>query len=199
MLDEKALLEKLDSVLKMNEALVAENSQQKALIQSLSNPSSRNVEVGCNAIAGITLLSPNNEIEVDIKYGDTIALAEEDIRALLKRNSTRKLFVSGVVFFVDEDQYSKFSIKRRENINSDSIVKVFKTKDAGKLVKFYDRATSKKYDVDVMNILFYKIIDMNINHELGDFPYELRSATEEYFGMKMDMAEKLYRRVKNIL
>lgn len=199
MLDEKALLEKLDSVLKMNDRLVAENEQQKIIIQALKGSEPRNVEVGCNAIAGITLLSPNNEIEVDIKYGETISLAEDDIRSLLKRNSTRKLFVSGIVYFVNEDDYNKFSIKRRQSINSDVIIKVFKTKNVNSLLRFYDNATSRKYDVDVMNILFYKIIDMNINHELGDFPYELRSATEEYFGMKMDMADKLYQRVKNIL
>lgn len=196
---ESEILKKLESVLAINEKLMKENLDQKKMIESLSGGSSRNVEMGCNAVYGVTLLSPGGDIEIDMKYGETLALPVEDVRNLLKRNSTRKLFTSGIVYFVDETEYDNFSIRRKCNINTETIVKMYKGKSTKNLVEFFDKATSKKLDFDVMNILFYKIVGMECSGELGEINHALRVATEEYFGMNLDMAKRLYTRVKSFL
>lgn len=192
---ESELMKKLEEVIAINDRLAKEN----AALSQMYSGGSRNVEVGCNAVYGVTLLSPNSEIEIDIKYGETVSLPAEDIQSLLKRNSTRKLFVNGIVFFVDEGEYEKFSIRRRCSINTEAVAKAFKGKTASSLKKFFDTATSNKMDMDVMNILFYKIVHMMLVGELGEINHNMRVATEEYFGMDLDMASKLYTKVKSFL
>lgn len=192
MYNEKELLDKLDAVLKINEKLVEENNLLK------SKSSSRDVEIGCNAVTGVTLVSPNNEIEIDVKYGEFVSLSEDDIRSLLKRNSTRKLFVNGIVYFTNEEEYKNFSLNRRVNFNDDNLTKIIDTYSEDALKDFLDLATSKKQNYDVLNILFYKIIRMNLDKKFNNLTYEKRKVIEEYFMMKMDMAERLYLRVRSL-
>lgn len=192
MYNEKELLDKLDAVLKINEKLVEENNLLK------SKSSSRDVEIGCNAVTGVTLVSPNNEIEIDVKYGEFVSLSEDDIRSLLKRNSTRKLFVNGIVYFTNEEEYKNFSLSRRVNFNDDNLIKIIDTYSEDALKDFLDLATSKKQNYDVLNILFYKIIRMNLDKKFNNLTYEKRKVIEEYFMMKMDMAERLYLRVRSL-
>ena len=64
---------------------------------------------------------------------------------------------------------------------------------------YLDEATGRKYDLNVMNTLFYKIVLMNMSGKLGNIPYDLRTTVEDYFNMKLDMAETLYRRVKSVM
>lgn len=199
MTNEKDLLEKLEAVLKINDMLVSENEKQKQLIESMRGRGPRNVAVGCNAVYGVTLQAPNGEIELDLQYGDITNITDEDIKTLLKRNSTRKLFSSGIVYFVDESEYDNFGIRRRVSINDEQIIEVFKANDKDALKSYFDEATSRKYDLNVMNTLFYKIVLMNMTGKLGNIPYDMRTTVEDYFNMKLDVAEMLYRRLKGVM
>lgn len=199
MTNEKDLLAKLEAALKINDMLVSENEKQKQMIESMRSNSPRNVAVGCNAVYGITLQAPNGEIEIDLQYGDITNIADDDIKTLLKRNSTRKLFISGIVYFVDESEYSNFGIRRKVSINDEKIIDVFSKNDKEVLKDYLDEATGRKYDLNVMNTLFYKIVLMNMSGKLGNIQYDLRTTVEDYFNMRLDMAEMLYRRVKSIM
>ena len=194
----KELMEKLEAVLAINEKLMAENRSQKAMLDNLKAGDSRNIAIGCNAVYGVTLRAPNGEIEIDVNYGEITNITSDDVKTLLKRNSTRKLFISGIVYFVDETEYDNFGVKRRANLNDDYIISTFqKGNDA--IREYFEEATSRKYDSNVMNILFYKIIVMNLDGKFGNLPYEIRTLIEDYFGMKIDMAERLYKRSKSIM
>lgn len=194
----KELMEKLEAVLAINEQLASENRSQKMMLEALKNGDTRNVAIGCNAVYGVTLRAPNGEIEIDVDYGDTINITNEDVKTLLKRNSTRKLFISGIVYFVDESEYENFGIRRRANLNDDYIINTLK-KNPDDIRVYFEEATSRKYDSNVMNTLFYKIVVMNKDGKFGNLPYEVRTLIEEYFGMRMDIAEKLYIRSKSIM
>lgn len=194
----KELMEKLEAVLAINEKLMAENRSQKAMLDNLKAGDSRNIAIGCNAVYGVTLRAPNGEIEIDVNYGEITNITSDDVKTLLKRNSTRKLFISGIVYFVDETEYDNFGVKRRASLNDDYILSTFqKGNDA--IREYFEEATSRKYDSNVMNILFYKIIVMNLYGKFGNLPYEIRTLIEDYFGMKIDMAERLYKRSKSIM
>ena len=194
----KELMEKLEAVLAINEKLMAENRSQKAMLDNLKAGDSRNIAIGCNAVYGVTLRAPNGEIEIDVNYGEITNITSDDVKTLLKRNSTRKLFISGIVYFVDETEYDNFGVKRRASLNDDYIISTFqKGNDA--IREYFEEATTRKYDSNVMNILFYKIIVMNLDGKFGNLPYEIRTLIEDYFGMKIDMAERLYKRSKSIM
>lgn len=194
----KELMEKLEAVLAINEKLMAENRSQKAMLDNLKAGDSRNIAIGCNAVYGVTLRAPNGEIEIDVNYGEITNITSDDVKTLLKRNSTRKLFISGIVYFVDETEYDNFGVKRRASLNDDYIISTFK-KGNDAIREYFEEATSRKYDSNVMNILFYKIIVMNLEGKFGNLPYEIRTLIEDYFGMKIDMAERLYKRSKSIM
>lgn len=194
----KELMEKLEAVLAINEKLMAENRSQKAMLDNLKAGDSRNIAIGCNAVYGVTLRAPNGEIEIDVNYGEITNITSDDVKTLLKRNSTRKLFISGIVYFVDETEYDNFGVKRRASLNDDYIISTFQ-KGNGAIREYFEEATSRKYDSNVMNILFYKIIVMNLEGKFGNLPYETRTLIEDYFGMKIDMAERLYKRSKSIM
>ena len=194
----KELMEKLEAVLAINEKLMAENRSQKAMLDNLKAGDSRNIAIGCNAVYGVTLRAPNGEIEIDVNYGEITNITSDDVKTLLKRNSTRKLFISGIVYFVDETEYDNFGVKRRASLNDGYIISTFqKGNDA--IREYFEEATSRKYGSNVMNILFYKIIVMNLDGKFGNLPYEIRTLIEDYFGMKIDMAERLYKRSKSIM
>lgn len=194
----KELMEKLEAVLAINENLMAENRSQKAMLDNLKAGDSRNIAIGCNAVYGVTLRAPNGEIEIDVNYGEITNITSDDVKTLLKRNSTRKLFISGIVYFVDETEYDNFGVKRRASLNDDYIISTFQKGNAA-IREYFEEATSRKYDSNVMNILFYKIIVMNLEGKFGNLPYEIRTLIEDYFGMKIDMAERLYKRSKSIM
>ena len=194
----KELMEKLEEVLAINEKLMAENRSQKAMLDNLKAGDSRNIAIGCNAVYGVTLRAPNGEIEIDVNYGEITNITSDDVKTLLKRNSTRKLFISGIVYFVDETEYDNFGVKRRASLNDDYIISTFQKGNAA-IREYFEEATSRKYDSNVMNILFYKIIVMNLEGKFGNLPYEIRTLIEDYFGMKIDMAERLYKRSKSIM
>lgn len=194
----KELMEKLEAVLAINEKLMAENRSQKAMLDNLKAGDSRNIAIGCNAVYGVTLRAPNGEIEIDVNYGEVTNITSDDVKTLLKRNSTRKLFISGIVYFVDETEYDNFGVKRRASLNDDHIISTFQKGNAA-IREYFEEATSRKYDSNVMNILFYKIIVMNLEGKFGNLPYEIRTLIEDYFGMKIDMAERLYKRSKSIM
>lgn len=194
----KELMEKLEAVLAINEKLMAENRSQKAMLDNLKAGDSRNIAIGCNAVYGVTLRAPNGEIEIDVNYGEITNITSDDVKTLLKRNSTRKLFISGIVYFVDEAEYDNFGVKRRASLNDDYIISTFQKGNAA-IREYFEEATSRKYDSNVMNILFYKIIVMNLEGKFGNLPYEIRTLIEDYFGMKIDMAERLYKRSKSIM
>ena len=194
----KELMEKLEAVLAINEKLMAENRSQKAMLDNLKAGDSRNIAIGCNAVYGVTLRAPNGEIEIDVNYGEITNITSDDVKTLLKRNSTRKLFISGIVYFVDETEYDNFGVKRRASLNDDYIISTFQ-KGNNAIREYFEEATSRKYDSNVMNILFYKIIVMNLDGKFGNLPYEIRTLIEDYFGMKIDMAERLYKRSKSIM
>lgn len=194
----KELMEKLEAVLAINEKLMAENRSQKAMLDNLKAGDSRNIAIGCNAVYGVTLRAPNGEIEIDVNYGEITNITSDDVKTLLKRNSTRKLFISGIVYFVDETEYDNFGVKRRASLNDDYIISTFQNGNDA-IREYFEEATSRKYDSNVMNILFYKIIVMNLEGKFGNLPYEIRTLIEDYFGMKIDMAERLYKRSKSIM
>lgn len=194
----KELMEKLEAVLAINEKLMAENRSQKAMLDNLKAGDSRNIAIGCNAVYGVTLRAPNGEIEIDVNYGEITNITSDDVKTLLKRNSTRKLFISGIVYFVDETEYDNFGVKRRASLNDDYIISTFQNGNDA-IREYFEEATSRKYDSNVMNILFYKIIVMNLDGKFGNLPYEIRTLIEDYFGMKIDMAERLYKRSKSIM
>lgn len=194
------ILQKLNEVLAMNEALMKENRSQREEIESLKKFSNnKNVEVGCNAVMGVTLASTSGDIQIDVKYGEKITMPSEDIKILLKNNKNRKLFSECIVYFTDESNYNVFGIRKRIDISNEKIIEIINSNDEKNIYNYLDSCTSRKFELSTTNTLFYKIVIMNINKEFGIMPYEARKVIEDYFNMKIDDATKLYNSIKSLM
>ena len=64
---------------------------------------------------------------------------------------------------------------------------------------YLEDATSKKFQSDVVNTLFYKIVIMNMNGAFGNMKYENRKVIENYFNMEIDMATRLYKSMISVI
>lgn len=192
------ILAKLDAVIKMNETLLAENKSLRQKI-SLNKDGRRNVEIGCNACMGVTLTSAAGDIEIDVKFGDIVTISSEDMNVLLKSNVNRQLLVNNIVYFVDSAEYENFGIRSRVDMSDETLVDVVCNGDESRLLKYLDDSTSKKFQSDVVNALFYKIVVMNMNGAFGNMKYENRKVIESYFNMEIDMATRLYKAMISVI
>lgn len=192
------ILAKLDAVIKMNETLLAENKSLRQKI-SLNKDGRRNVEIGCNACMGVTLTSAAGDIEIDVKFGDIVTISSEDMNVLLKSNVNRQLLVNNIVYFVDPAEYENFGIRSRVDMSDATLVDVVCNGDEKRIIKYLDESTSKKFQSDVVNALFYKIVIMNMNGAFGNMKYENRKVIENYFNMEIDMATRLYKAMVSVI
>lgn len=192
------ILAKLDAVIKMNETLLAENKSLRQKI-SLNKDGRRNVEIGCNACMGVTLTSAAGDIEIDVKFGDIVTISSEDMNVLLKSNVNRQLLVNNIVYFVDQAEYENFGIRSRVDMSDATLIDVVCNGDEKRIIKYLDESTSKKFQSDVVNALFYKIVVMNMNGAFGNMKYENRKVIENYFNMEIDMATRLYKAMVSVI
>lgn len=192
------ILAKLDAVIKMNETLLAENKSLRQKI-SLNKDGRRNVEIGCNACMGVTLTSAAGDIEIDVKFGDIVTISSEDMNVLLKSNVNRQLLVNNIVYFVDQAEYENFGIRSRVDMSDATLIDVVCNGDEKRIIKYLDESTSKKFQSDVVNALFYKIVIMNMNGAFGNMKYENRKVIENYFNMEIDMATRLYKAMVSVI
>lgn len=192
------LLAKLDAVIKMNEALLAENESLRQKV-STNKDGRRNVEVGCNACMGVTLTSASGDIEIDVKFGDVISISSEDMNILLKSNTNRQLLINNIIYFVDPAEYDNFGIRARVDMSDKKLVDIICNGDEAKIKAYLDESTSKKFQADVVNTLFYKIVILNMNGAFGNMKYENRKVIENYFNMEIDMATRLYKSMISVI
>ena len=192
------ILAKLDAVIKMNETLLAENESLRRKVSS-NKDGRRNVEVGCNACMGVTLTSASGDIEIDIKFGDVISISSEDMNILLKSNTNRQLLANNIIYFVDPAEYENFGIRSRVDMSDEKLVDIVCNGTEKQLLDYFDDSTSKKFQSDVVNALFYKIVIMNMNGAFGNMKYENRKVIEKYFNMEIDMATRLYKAMLSVI
>lgn len=192
------ILAKLDAVIKMNETLLAENESLRRKVSS-NRDGRRNVEISCNACMGVTLTSASGDIEIDVKFGDIVTISSEDMNVLLKSNTNRQLLVNNIIYFVDPAEYDNFGIRSRVDMSDATIVDVICNGDEKRVHDYLETATSKKFQSDVVNALFYKIVIMNMNGAFGNMKYENRKVVENYFGMEIDMATRLYKAMISVI
>lgn len=190
----------LEALLKRIESLEKENKNLKKDKEAASNPASNfSVNIGCNLIQGVSLSSPNGDVDAKFSYGDTVMLSSDDVTQVLKSGDNRNLFVNGLMYFEDEKDYNRFNIKRKHNINRDVIRSLVLSNDTNKMEKFFDDNTRKKLDATMTHTIFYTIVSLNVDGELDGMRFETREFIEKYFSMEMKMAGRLYTDLRNMM
>lgn len=188
----------LESLLERIEFLEKENRSLKGKKAVANTASSFPVNIGCNLIQGVSLSSPNGDVDAKFAYGDVVMLSSDDVAQVLKSGDNRNLFVNGLMYFEDESNYEQFSIKRKHNINRDVIRDLVMSNDINKIEEFFNTSTRKKLDATMTHTIFYTIVSLNVDGGLDGMRFETREFIEKYFSMELKMAGRLYSDLRNI-
>lgn len=198
-MDENAILEKLNEVIKMNEKLMRENKEKDKKIKTLESSGSKfTVLIGSNSLMGVSLASPSGDVEIDVPFNETVSVSSTDLEQLLKSKIVRKQFVNGLLYFEDEENYDKFSVAHKYNINRDKIKDVMLTNNQSAIGNYFKEVHADGTDPSIRHSVFYQIAMLDNDGELRDMSFDTREYVERYFKMNLRNAAKLYEAVKGI-
>lgn len=194
------LMSKMEEIIKVNEKLSKENGKYKKEIERMKMMDNNfTVEIGCNLIQGTNISSPGKDVDMNIKYGEIISMSSNDVSSILKGSNNRDFFANNLLYFVDEENYNRFNIKKKIDIGRENIKNIILKNDISSMIRFFDDVTRKKMNNTVVHTVYYTIVILDIDGELNGMQFNTRQEIEKYFGMELKYAEMLYSRMKDIM
>lgn len=175
--DMKAKMETLERLLALA------TMQNKTVSTSLDE---EDVVLGCNMVYGVTLSDATGESKIELKYGVENTITETEFKRILRKSSTKDLLRDGVVYFLNEDDYTKFKIAKYKNISDDILIEIFSKEKLilNDIISQLNILTDNKKNDKVVHSILYRICDMLRNKKIKDLSYEVRMGLEDYFDFK---------------
>lgn len=169
---------------------------QKQLTKFMSGAFSRNdnrededILVGCRAIYGGVLSTNDNRIVYKFECDEEKYISSEDLRTVFKESirDTKKLFEQDIFYFVEEENYSKFKIKRRIDLSQENIVRILLLPTSS-MIDEINTMTNRLIDFSTVHALQFEIVKMLIDpkNPLRDWKYDNRTALERYLNQRFD-------------
>lgn len=148
--------------------------------------------IGCRSVNGLPVYSPHGDVDVFIPFGfnNTVKFTENEVRSLLKSNYVREYLQKDILYFVDEPDYDYYEIKKKFDLDDDSLTKLVKGNTSTMINKF-NEYTSRKRDDAVVHSLFFRIAELLKDNKLNDLPYQNRQEIEKYFNFSLDYAQTM--------
>lgn len=175
--------EQIESLL--NNGLV-QNTKTENLISEETE-----ILVGCRAFSGATLSNVDGSISIVFVGGEEKYIEIEDMKSLLKENVTRNnklLFMNGLFYFVNEEYYKKFNIKKNIDLSEKNIIDILLTPDIDKMINKVKDLTNDKHNTSVTHTFQFFVAKLLVDskHPLAMWKYESRMALETYLENKFD-------------
>jgi len=158
------------------------------------------VTIGCLDINGITMKDRQGLLRVPVKYREEVTISQRELKDIIASNTTkwRKIFESGMLYFIDEKFYALFKMKPKFSMSEASIKKLLNAKKPADLEKEILAITNSNRDSYVVHALWYRIIDLIDKGVVGEFPYENRNLLEKYFAFPIDQAIRALREYERV-
>lgn len=186
--DENKLLQ--EQIEKTNEML---NMLKQQILNSNFNAPEKKERVstiGCRLFNGGSLSSLNGDIIYDFRCGEEIDIDETDLKVIFKNHlyNNKFLFIKGMFYFVNEEDYDYYKIKRTVDLSEDYIINCLTELDYNSCIAEFARITKQGSDYNVKNTLLFQIALILINKPLAleTWGYEHRANVEKYFNVKFD-------------
>lgn len=178
-----------------NEALKAQLAQMQELINKLMaekpqynvipNLGDREVVVGCRLIQGVSWGKEEDSAGViSLKYGEEMEILESDMKKFFRQGNIKKLFIDGLCYFADENDYAIFGIKKHIDLSEETLLNVL-DKDINQIAVFLEEVTDSKRNAGVLNCIIFRVCDL-IRRQKVSLDYYKRKGIESYLGMELD-------------
>lgn len=197
--DLKAILKLLEDSKKETDAKQAQIDSLLSIINANNNQGKKEYEKTADDVIyslstimlmGKDLVSPNKEVTISLKRGETTEASLRDLREVFKNSYNKKAFEDGLCLFEDKNAYSTFRITKKNGIDVDEIVEVLKTANENKIFSYFNKVTENKHNDSLLHTLQYLIVELEYDKK---FDFNTRVSFdifEKYFGV--DLKNCLY-------
>lgn len=180
----KALKQQLEEMKKAMELLAAQSTQPQQ--QVIVKKEEDEVVIGCRMLQGVGWGDPGDPSgEIRLEFNEEQSVTVSDMKRFFRQASIRRLFVDGICYFAEPENYKLFNIREYTDLSNDMLVSILTEEDINNIVRKLDKITEAKKNSRIVNCLIYRICDMIRNNEL-QWDYYTRKAVEDYFGMEFD-------------
>lgn len=189
--EELDLLKKqMEEMKKMMLELSQENSLLKtAALQSKTNITLNNEEdeviVGCRLIQGVGWGNVQDSAGViNLKYGEEKAITVSDMKKFFRDGNVKKLFVDGICYFANPEDYKKFGIKDYLDLSEENLKELF-SKEINEIIGDLKKMTEDQRNINVVNCLIFRLCELVKDRKIN-LDYYVRKGIEDYFGYTLD-------------
>lgn len=174
----------MDALLEIMKGKISTNNSPKNIQED------EDITVGCRLFAGLGMVNADGTQTIVFRCGEKKYIPYEDLKSFLKENSrnNKALFANGLLFFYDEENYSRFKIKKIVDLDEQHIIDILTTPDTNQMIGKINELTNNLRKESVLHTLKFMIADMLIRDasKLKNFTYDNRDALEKYIGVKFD-------------
>lgn len=179
-----ALKKQLEEMQKAMMAMMANNvASQKVVIQ---NNEEEEVIIGCRILQGIGWGKPDDSAgEIRLRFNEEQVVTVSDMKKFFRNFSVKKLFIDGICYFKNPEDYSKFGIKEHIDLSDEHLKNILTSGDTNAIVGRIAALTDNKKNANIVNCITYRICDM-IRKSLLSWDYYTRKGVEQYLGVEFD-------------
>lgn len=142
--------------------------------------------VGCRIFNGATLSSPGNDVTIQIPYLEEVEMTYSELREVFKSPfGYKNMFKKGILYFVNPDDYTKFTIKQEIDLSDDALIKLLSENTSTFIIEKAKEITKDKKDLMEMFALIYQIARL-VDEKKVNLDYSIRSNLEKYFDVDID-------------
>ena len=184
------LKQQMEEMKKMMLELSQENSLLKtAALQSKTNITLNNEEdeivVGCRLIQGVGWGNVQDSAGViNLKYGEEKAITVSDMKKFFRNGNVKKLFVDGICYFANPEDYEKFGIKDYLDLSEENLKELF-SKEINEIIGDLKKMTEDQRNINVVNCLIFRLCELVKDRKIN-LDYYVRKGIEDYFGYTLD-------------
>ena len=178
-----ALKQQLEEMKKAMESLMNNKATEpsKIYVKEADNE----VIIGCRILQGVGWGDPaKDEGEIRLRFNEEQTVTVSDMKKFFRQASIRKLFEDGICYFVNEEDYALFNIRKHIDLSGENLLEIL-SGDVNSIIRELDKMTESKKNGSIVNCIVFRICDMIRKNELK-WAYYTRKAIEDYFGVEFD-------------
>lgn len=149
------------------------------------------VLIGCRTFSPTPLATGDGRICIIFNGSEQKYVSVDELKELFRNTpvkDNRKLFETGIFYFVDDKNYERFKIRKKVNLSHDEVKKIILINNTNDMIREVNRISNNLIDTNVLHIFKYTIVEMltSNKNELKDWSYDSRHELEKYLKIKFD-------------
>lgn len=171
----------------MQKAMMAMMTNNMVAQNSMANNSEEDeVVIGCRVLQGIGWGNPKDTAgEIRLRFNEEQVVTVADMKKFFRNYSVKKLFIDGICYFKDKEDYAKFGIKNFVDLSNENLLSILTNGDTNTIVGKIAKITENKKNSNIVNCIIYRICDMIRRNQLT-WDYYTRKGVEQYLGIEFD-------------